>query len=275
VQSPLAKRLAPAEKNGEEQQMPSIRLTATFAASSLLAAALPVFAQRAPGHEPTRLSPEVLALACAPAVAFEMPPTPLRVTGGQDSFARRLYTTSDLLTINAGSQNAIAVGQEYFVRRAMPTSARGTASRRSPAAIQTVGWIKVYAVDDTMSLATVTHACDTIEVGDYLEPLNLPSMPASVSGGKPERDNYGRVTLGYDRRRTFGKGDFFVLDRGANEGITPGAQFVLYRDKKQAENFLYELAEAVAVSVSAETATLQITLARDSVEAGDYVALRK
>ena len=81
--------------------------------------------------------------------------------------------------------------------------------------------------------------------------------------------------LGYDRRRTFGKGDFFVLDRGASQGITPGARFVLYRNKKQAENFLYELAEAVAVSVSAETATLQLTLARDSVEAGDYVSLRK
>jgi hypothetical protein len=255
--------------------MPSIRLTGTLAASSLLAAALPVFAQRAPAHEPTRLSPEVLSLACAPAVAFEMPAMPLRVTGGQDSFARRMYSTSDLLTINAGRQNGIEVGQQYFVRRPLPTSNSGDVRRDAPAAIQTSGWIKVYAVDDTMSLATVTHACDTIEVGDYLEPLTLPSMPVTVSGGKPERDNYGRVTLGVDRRRSFGKGDYFVLDRGANEGITPGAQFVLYRDKKQAENFLYELAEAVAVSVSPETATLQITLARDSVETGDYVALRK
>jgi hypothetical protein len=255
--------------------MPSIRLTATLAASSLLATALPVFAQRAPAHEPTNLSPEVLALACAPAVTFEMPATPLRVTGGQDSFVRRLYTTSDLVTINAGRQNGIEVGQQYFVRRPLPTSARGTASRQSPAVIQTTGWIKVYAVDDAMSLATVTHVCDTIEVGDYLEPLSLPAMPAIAEGGAAERDNYGRVTLGVDRRRSFGKGDFFVLDRGANEGIAPGAQFVLYRDKKQVENFLYELGEAVAVSVSADSATLQITLARDSVEAGDYVALRK
>ena len=29
-----------------------------------------------------------------------------------------------------------------------------------------------------MSLATITHACDTIEVDDYLEPFVLPPVPA-------------------------------------------------------------------------------------------------
>ena len=233
-----------------------------------------VSAQRAPAVSPTRLAPDVLAMACAPAIAYEAPPMPLRITGGQDSFARTIYSTSDLVTLNAGMKNGIEVGQEFFVRR--PLTQRGAPiTRQTPANIRTTGWITVYAVEDEMSLATVTHACDTIEVGDYLEPLVHRTMPApSTQRGKPERDNYGRVMPGVDARRSFGGGDFFILNRGADFGITPGAQFVLYRDKKQAENFLYELGEAVAVSVNADWSTLRVTVARDEIHEGDYVSMR-
>ena len=83
-------------------------------------------------------------------------------------------------------------------------------------------------------------------------------MPVvSSNKRKPERDNYGHVLTGDARRRIFGKGDFFVLDRGSDHGITPGSQFVLYRNKLQAENFLYDLGEAVAVEVTPQTSTLR------------------
>lgn len=214
-------------------------------------------------------------MACAPALAYEPPPMPLRITGGQDSFARQTYSTSDLVTINAGSSNGIEVGQQYFARR-MHTASRGSISRRNPASVRTTGWITVYAVDRDMALATVTHACDTIDVGDYLEPLVHRVMPQPIMPrGKPERDNYGRVMPGVDFRRSFANGDFFVLDRGADFGIAPGAEFVIYRDKRQSENFLYEIGEAMAVSVSANWSTLRITLARDAIQEGDYVAMRK
>jgi hypothetical protein len=208
-------------------------------------------------------------------VAFEPPPMPLRITGGQDSFARTIYTSSDLVTINAGSKNGIEVGQEFFVRRAL-IERRRPITPATPASIRTTGWIKVYAVDDEMSLATVSHACDTIEVGDYLEPLVHRPMPeAAGTGGKPERDNYGRVMPGVDFRRSFAKGDFFIVNRGADFGITPGAEFVIYRDKKQAENFLYEIGEAVAVAVNPTWSTMRLTVARDAVHEGDYVSMRK
>jgi hypothetical protein len=50
---------------------------------------------------------------------------------------------------------------------------------------------------------------------------------------------------------------------------------VVYRDKKEAKNFLFELGEAVAVNVGAGVSTLQVTLSRDAFRAGDYVAERK
>jgi hypothetical protein len=252
-------------------------MTSRLIAGGLLTAfltAAPAGAQRSPVALPVNLPPDVLALACAPYAALSEPEVPLRVTGGQAAIVRQSYAPGDLITINAGSQNGIQVGQEFFTRR-LQVVHKQAVSRETPGTIRTSGWIRVYAVDDEMSLATITHACGEVAVDDFLEPFVLPTPPVvATDRTKPERDNYGRVLSGSDSRRVFGRGDYFLLDRGADHGIAPGAQFVLYRDKLVDGNFLYDLGEAVAVSVSENTATLQVTVSRDAIMMGDYVAIR-
>ena len=266
----------------------SIRILMTAA---LLAATAPLGAQRGPAPGVTHLPAEVMAQACSPTLAFEDPLRSILITGGQESFIHRGFGPGDLITINAGTENGIEVGQEYFVRRVQP--ARAPVSRANPATIRTTGWVRIYAVDKRMSLVTVSHACDTIDVGDYLEPFALPQVPAGdVNPPKPQRENYGQIMMGTDRRTVFGKGDFFVVDRGSDHGVTVGARFIIYRDKRRREmatkytasrqleavevkEFLYELGEAVAIDVKPETSTLQAILTRDALLEGDYVALRK
>jgi hypothetical protein len=244
-------------------------------AAALLAVAMPAAAQRGPAAAQTHLPADVLALACAPAVAYAAPDSPLRVTGGQDSFTRRNYQPGDLVTINAGAQNGIEVGQTYYVRR-LRTANDEKIRPSTPATVITAGWVRVWAVDDTMSLATIEHACDAVEVGDFLEPFSVPVPPtAAVDKPKAERDNYARVMKGGDLRQTFGKGDFFVIARGSNDGVAPGAQFVIYRDKHERDNFLFELGEAVAVDVKPTSSTLKITKSLDAASEGDLVAQRR
>lgn len=254
---------------------PSISVS-VWVVSGVLAAALPVFAQRAPTPEPVGLPPEVLSLACAPTLAFEAPPTPLRITGSQNATVRQNFGPGDLITVNAGTDNGIEVGQLYYTRRVVPREKRRI-GRDNPAIVQTSGWIRIYAVDDTMSLATISYPCDAIHVNDFLEPFVPPTVPAAISGDRPvaQRGNYGRVMVGNDNRRSFGKGDYFVVDRGSDHGVTQGAQFVVYRDHRTPGNFLFELGEAVAVDVKPESSTLQVILSRDAFLIGDYVALRK
>src|SRR4029453_10442284 len=245
-----------------------------LSAVTLLAGTSSTHAQRGPAPSSTSLSPEVLSLACAPAAAPEAPQTGLRITGGQDSFVRRIYGPGDLVTINAGTKNGIEVGQEYYVRR-LQIDRRAPVSADAPGTVRTTGWIKVYSVDerDQLSLATITHACDTIEVGDYLEPFKLPVVPAvSKDRPKPERDNYGKVIAGSDRRASFGKGDYIVINRGTDHGIEMGSQFVLYRDKKMDENFLFAIGEGIATEVKENTATVLVTQSRTGMESGDTVA---
>src|SRR5687767_8808086 len=108
--------------------------------AATLLATVPASAQRAPAHEPTNLSAQVLSLSCKPSLTFEAPPTPLRITGNQDSFVQRTFAPGQLVTINAGTDNGIDVGQEYYTRRVIPLERRPI-SRSNPATIRTTGWI--------------------------------------------------------------------------------------------------------------------------------------
>jgi len=248
---------------------------AFLAVAGVVAVVLPASAQRAPAPESTGLADQVLSLACNSTLVYEAPPTPLRVTGGQESSLHRTYAPGDLVTINAGTKNGIEVGQEFFTRRALPLGRRPI-GRDNPATIRTTGWIRVYAVDEELSLATVTHACDALELNDYLEPFVLPTVPTiSTDKPKPQKSNYGRLLVGNDNRASFGRGDYFLVDRGSDHGVTVGAQFVVYRDRQEPGNFLFELGEAVAVDVRPESSTLRATVSRDAFSAGDYVAIRK
>lgn len=244
-------------------------------AALLTALTVPAAAQRGPAPSKTNLPADVLSVACAPAVAFALPDRSLRITGGQDATPRRVWGPGDLVTINAGENNGIEIGQQYFVRRVQVENAQKV-SRVTPASIATVGWLKVWAIEKDMSLATVVHACDTMEVGDYLEPFVMPTVTQPTAQVlKPERDNYARIMFGTDLRRTFGKGDYFIIDRGTDHGLVAGDRFVVYRDKRLYENFLYSLGDAVAIEVNEETATLQVTVSRDAFMEGDYVAVRR
>ena len=250
-------------------------MTRTFVTAAMLCVATPLFAQTGPAPAMTHMPPDVIAQACAPSLAFTKPVLSMLVTGGQDASTRLVFRPGDLVTINAGSENGIEVGQEYFVRRVQ--APRGTGiSRNSPATIHTTGWVKVYAVEKRMSLVTVTHACDAIDVGDYLEPFGIPIVPAAeITLAKPQRENYARILFGIDRRYSFALRDFFIIDHGSDHGVRVGSRFVVYHDKMVKGNFLYDIGEAVAVEVTPETSTLQVTVARTSMSAGDYVAIRK
>ena len=268
------------------------RSVSVFVTSALLAGATSLIAQTGPSPSATHLDAEVIALACAPSLSFTTPEPSLLVTGGQDASTRYIYRPGDLITINGGSDNGIEVGQEYFVRRVQAPRGSGI-SRETPATIRTTGWIRIYAVDPTMSLATITHACDTVEVNDYLEPFTIPQVTAAdPNPPKAQRENYGHILIGSDRRTLFAKNDFFTVDRGSDHGVTVGARFIIYRDKRRMETaklpvttelpdtvttpeFLYELGEAVAVDVRPESSTLLAMSARGAFMSGDFAAIRK
>ena len=254
-----------------------MRFTRTAALAAIAAFVLPAAAaaQTGPAWTGTKIPADVLALTCAPSNAYEMPAVPLHISGGQSLEARGSVAPGDLVTVNAGRANGMQVGQEFFVRRLLKDRDQ-TVSKNTPGTVHTAGWIRIYAIDEEMSLATIVYACDAMMVGDYLEPFALPvAVPRGEKKGKPEKDNYARVMPGKDRKATYAAGDFIVIDRGKDYDIVPGSQFVIYHDKKKEGNFLFEVGEAVAVDVRENSATLSVTSSRSIISLNDYVSMRK
>ena len=254
-----------------------MRFTRPAALAAIAAFVLPAAAaaQTGPAWTGTKIPADVLALTCAPSNAYERPAVPLHISGGQSLEVRGSVAPGDLLTVNAGRANGMQVGQEFFVRRLLKDRDQ-TVSNDTPGTVHTAGWIRIYAIDDEMSLATIVYACDTMMVGDYLEPFALPvAVARGETKGKPEKGNYARVMPGKDRKATYAAGEFIVIDRGKDHDIVPGSQFVIYHDKKKEGNFLFEVGEAVAVDVRENSATLTVTKSRSVVSLNDYVSMRK
>ena len=110
-------------------------------------------------------------------------------------------------------------------------------SAETPGTMRTAGWIRVYAIDEDMALATITYGCDGMQVGDYLEPLALPApLKALPREGKPEAQlragdarqrpahrvrpgrlpgDRSRVGAGHHRRRAFR--DLSLEEEGAGK----------------------------------------------------------
>ena len=56
-----------------------------------------------------------------------------------------------------------------------------------PHSIHTAGWVTIVDAKDNMAVATVTHACDGILEGDYLEPLRRTrSLPTPAADARPD-----------------------------------------------------------------------------------------
>jgi hypothetical protein len=130
-------------------------------------------------------------------------------------------------------------------------------------------------VDDQFALARIDQACDTVTVGDYLEPLSIAALPASVAdeAGAPNFADRGSVLFGADLRQVFGDGDVLAINRGSAHGVAAGSRFALYRDSQDGLP-LGEVGEAVVVDVTESASRAVVVRVRDFVTAGDVAVMR-
>jgi hypothetical protein len=217
------------------------------------------------------------AVACAAPPFLASPrPAGLRVIGAQDTVPRSVFGGRDLLVISGGTNAGVSLGQRFFVRRAVAFGSNSPSKERS---VLTSGWVRIVAVDDTTSLATIEVTCSDISQSDYLEPFVVPDVPADAS----RNDASGQLDFGMpahvlyrsEEFRTGATGDFMLIDIGSDQDTALGARFAVYRDLGLTGVPLASIAEGVVVSVGTGMSVMLITEARDAVQTGDLVVPRK
>lgn len=217
-----------------------------------------------------------LELACGAQAALEAPKVSTRIVGGQEA-AKTLFGTGEALILSGGTDQGLKIGQEFFVRRVVPDRFTTPISDGvQPISVHTAGWLRIVDVQPTSALATVVHACDGIEPGDYIEPFVMPVMPASVpSIGEPDYANAGHLILGDEHRQMGAIGTMMVIDRGSDHGLRAGQWLTIFRDTQGRGSAVFRVGLAQVITVNSETSLVRIQSTRDAVYVGDRVAIHR
>lgn len=213
-------------------------------------------------------------MACAP-LGLPAPPSPsMRVLGGNVP-GRRLFGPGDAIIIGGGSAQGVQAGQQYFIRRTVTDPATPQPKEGALYGVHTAGWVTVVDVKEAMAVARVTHACDGVLEGDYLEPFVPPALPPAALTGAPDYENPGHIVMGDELRQTASAGMFLFMDRGADNGVRAGQVLTIYRATLNGQGPMLDVARATVLSASTKTAVLRVDNSREGIYLGDLVAIHR
>lgn len=222
------------------------------------------------------LTPWAQSMLCAPQADFSPAGEAGRVTASADGSPQAMFGPGERLAISRFSAGAIAPGQFYVAQRAPRSRVWDGHSEWTSAAIQRAGVVRVDEVVGAVATATVVWACDGVEAGDALVPLEVPQGPPAVGAqGAPALDASGAVLMGSQDRRLGAGRDMLLVARP--EGQTPalGQRVTFFRRPFGDEGPAATLGRGVVQAVDDRTFTVSVQESRDAIYAGDLVALHR
>jgi hypothetical protein len=219
--------------------------------------------------------PDILEqISCAPS-GLPLPPLAgMRVVGGY-VHGRIMYAPGDALIINAGVSQGVQPGQQYFVRRPVNDASTKPPKVGAVYGVHTAGWVTIVDAKESMAVATVTHACDGIMEGDFLEPYTDPLVPPPALSGSPDYEHPGRILLADERRQTGYPGLVMLIDLGTEGGVRAGQTLTVYRETLNGQGPVIDVGRATVLSVSPRSSVVRIDSSREAVYLGDLVAIHR
>lgn len=215
-------------------------------------------------------------LACAPLSLPAAPAASIRVIGGYQH-GRLMFSGGEPLVINAGAAQGIRAGQQYFVRRYVHDRFSGSYTGFTPHSVHTTGWVTIGEVKENIAVATVSHACDGIIAGDYLEPFVSPVAPpaSATTVSAADFDHPARIVMADERRQMGYPGLVMFVDRGSDDGVRPGQAVTIYRGAGNGGGPAVTVGSATVLTVSPQTSLVRIETSRDAIFIGDLAAIHR
>jgi hypothetical protein len=230
---------------------------------------------QAPGPGVAAVKPDVLEqISCAPMGLAAPPVAGLRVLGGT-VHGRIMFGPGDALVVNAGTLMGVQRGQRYFVRRPITDASTKPPKVGALYGVHTAGWVTIVNATDTTAVATVTHACDGVLEGDYLQPYADPVLPPAAVDGTPDFAHPGRIVMADERRQSGYPGLAMLMNRGTDEGVRAGLTLTIYRPTLDGQGPNIDIGRATVLSATPRSALLRVDTSRDAVYVGDLVAIHR
>lgn len=213
-------------------------------------------------------------IACAPLSAPAPPVGGMRISGSA-YHGRSMFGPGDAVIVNAGTEQGVQKGQMFYVRRHVRDEFTPATLEFTPISIHTAGWVTIIDAKEYVSVATITHACDGVLYGDYLEPFTPPVVPPQALGGTPDFGNPAHLVMADERRQAVTEGQMMLIDRGSEGDVRAGQTVTLYRQTMSGVGPTLDIGRGTVLSVRAKTSLVRIDSARDAVYIGDLAAIHK
>jgi hypothetical protein len=243
-----------------------------IAAAVVALSATPVYAQSTDVTGPRTLTNQMVMCTDLPVTSKPIP----RITvAGPHVTDGRTAMTDGLLVINRTPNDGLAVGQRYIAQRLRTDPKRFPRPSEGYGDLRISGWVTVRAIDEFNALASIDAACDSIEIGDLLEPyVEIPLPTSATAPVYPDFSDRASVIFGSDNRVLFAAGDVFSIDRGTAQGVAAGNRYAIYRDFHNNLPLVY-MGDAVVMTAGEQTSKVVATTVVDGILIGDTVVPRR
>ena len=232
-----------------------------------------------PWPEPKRLQAkpvdtEILSSVCGPRLPPEFSRAVGQVVKHRDS-DRQLLGPGDMLRIDAGEEQGMAVGHNLVVRRRIFDTESWDTKKPQARGEQTSGLVQIVETSAKSSVAFVVYACSEIVAGDTVEPYVPQPAFFAVAAGTPHFDEPAHITFGEHGQSAAATGQMMVIDRGIMQGVQRGQRLTIFRRTTSRLRPNELIGDGVIVAVRADSATLKIERSTDAITVGDLVALHR
>lgn len=208
--------------------------------------------------------------------------TGFRGTYGRVGTVKYNLSTGDIIYLDGGRAAGLTPGSLFTVVLPEQPVTHPVTDQVVGRYYHYAGRVRVLSVQDTNAIAEIVHSCDPILVGAALRPFEAEPVPL----GRPtamrpvnfptsaERLQAAPVILfSEDNLVSLGEDHVVFIDRGAEQDVTPGDVYTIYRQNREGLPPIV-IGELAVLSVHRNTSVARILESRYPVYVGDRLDLK-
>jgi hypothetical protein len=186
--------------------------------------------------------PDEKDLYCAGTITTEAVPRDTYLISGEESDNKIVFNTGDVVYINKGSNKGVKVGDQFSVIRPVENLLKVDWTKWQSAILKSMGtvWddegrLVVTSVRPDLSIARISHGCDSLQRGDIVLPfMERPAPPIHVAGnldrstpltGKP----LAMIITARNFLAEAGTNDIVYVNLGNVQGVKVGDYFRIFQ----------------------------------------------
>jgi LysM repeat protein len=183
----------------------------------------------------------------------------------------------DIIYVDGGSSKGMSAGEQYTAVLPMETVIHPVTRASFGRYYHYLGRIRILSVQETTAIAEIVESCDAMVVGSHLKlfeaqpvPIGRTSLmrPVNFPTSAEKLKDAPVILFSQHNLTALGVDHVVQIDRGAEDDLTPGDIFTIYRENRPGMPPVV-LGELAVLSVQKHSAVAKIIESRYSIYLGD------